>query len=67
MPTETSEKGLDSLIVEAMTCALGGADTTEGGAHKPPAPHGGSGWLLGSAAHYDCEYMVDLYELRSFL
>ena len=67
MPTDTSEKGLESLIVEAMTGVPGGADTTEGGAHKPPTPHGGTGWLLGNAAHYDREYTVDLYELLSFL
>lgn len=65
--TDTSEKGLESLIVEAMTGVPGGADTTEGGAHKPPTPHGGTGWLLGDAAHYDREHAVDLYELLSFL
>jgi len=67
VPTDTSEKGLESLIVEAMTGVPGGADTTEGGAHKPPTAQGGTGWLLGSAAHYDREYTVDLYELLSFV
>ncbi len=67
MHTDTTEKGLESLIVEAMTGVPGGVDTTESGAHKPPTPRGGTGWLLGSALHYDREHAVDLYELLSFL
>ena len=67
MHTDTTEKGLESLIVETMTGVPGGLDATQGGAHKPPTPHGGTGWLLGNAQHYDREYAVDLYQLLSFL
>src|SRR6266540_895270 len=67
MRTDTTEKGLESLIVEAMTGVPGGVDSTETGAHKPPTPRGGTGWLLGNAQHYDREHAVDLFELLSFL
>jgi len=67
MSTDTSEKGLESLIIEAMTDVPGGADTTEGGAHKPHTPYGGTGWLLGNASHYDREHAVDLFQLLSFV
>ena len=67
MSTDTSEKGLESLIVEAMTGVPGGVDSTQAGAHKPPTPHGGTGWLLGNAQHYDREHALDRYELLSFL
>jgi type I restriction enzyme R subunit len=65
--TDTTEKGLETLIVEAMTGVPGGVDSTEGGAYKPPTPYGGTGWLLGKAEHYNREYAVDLYELLSFV
>src|SRR2546423_3802458 len=65
--TDTSERGLETLIVRAMT---GRTDilapahvTTE--TSVPVA--GGTGWLLGDAAHYDREYCVDLVQLRGFL
>lgn len=64
--TDTSEKGLETLIVEAMTGVPGGLDSPEGGAYRPPAPYGGVGWLLGNAQHFNREYAVDLYELLSF-
>lgn len=67
MHTDTTEKCLESLIVEAMTGVPGGVDSTEGGAYKPPTPYGGTGWLLGRAEHYNREHAVDLYELLSFL
>ena len=67
MSTDTSEKGLENLIVEAMTGVPGGVDSTKAGAHKPPTPHGGTGWLLGNAQHYDREHALDRYQLLSFL
>ncbi|MGP1679946.1 MAG: type I restriction endonuclease subunit R, partial [Burkholderiales bacterium] len=66
MATDTSEKGLESLIVEAMTGVPGGVDATQAGAHKPPTPQGGTGWLLGNAQHYDREHALDRYQLLSF-
>jgi type I restriction enzyme R subunit len=67
MTADTSEQGLEALIVRAMT---GRTDmlapayiATE--ASVPVA--GGTGWLLGDAAHYDRDYCVDLVQLRAFL
>ncbi len=68
MKTDTSEKGLESLIVAAMT----GQPSSE-----PPLPgkgiglirarYGGTGWILGQAQDYDREFCVDLPQLRTFL
>ncbi len=66
-PTDTSERGLEVLIVRAMT---GRADILVPAhvATETSAPvAGGTGWLLGDAAHYDREYCVDLVQLRGFL
>ncbi|MBU6161491.1 MAG: DEAD/DEAH box helicase family protein, partial [Myxococcales bacterium] len=67
MTTDISEKGLESIIVRAMT----------GHTHLLSPPHeavansnpvaGGTGWLLGNPKHYDREYCVDLVQLRGFL
>jgi len=67
LTTDTSEKGLESLIVEAMTGVPGGVAPGADGARKPPTPYGGTGWLLGSAEHYNREHAVDLYQLLAFL
>ncbi len=66
MTTDTSEKGLESLIVAAMT-GLWEAPVREGGVSKPPTPYGGTGWLYGHAEDYDREHCVDLFQLRAFL
>ncbi len=67
MTTDTTEKGLESIIVRAMT---GRADLV-----SPPyvvsetsTPiAGGTGWLLGDPKHYDRGACVDLVQLRGFL
>jgi hypothetical protein len=64
--TDTSEKGIESLIVAAMT-GLWEAPVREGGVSKPPTPYGGTGWLYGHAEDYDREHCVDLFQLRAFL
>jgi len=68
MPTDTSEKGLENLIVSALTglpsgAGLGANDRTA----YPPAAYGGEGYVLGSSADYDKEYAIDLHHLREFL
>lgn len=67
MKTDTTEKGLETLIVRAM---VGRTDllepphvTTE--SSTPIA--GGTGWLLGDPQHYNREFCVDLVQLRGFL
>jgi type I restriction enzyme, R subunit len=66
--TDTSEKGLESLIVAVMT----GQSSSE-----PPPPgegiglirsrYGGTGWIPGQAEDYEREFCVDLSQLRTFL
>jgi len=67
MHTDTTEKGLETLIVEAMTGIPGGVAPELEEARKPPTSYGGTGWLLGRAEHYNREHAVDLYQLLSFL
>ena len=65
MTTDTSEKGLESLICEALT----GADcaSPQGGiVHERPASYG-AGWMCGDPQDYDREYCVDLAQLSAFL
>jgi type I restriction enzyme R subunit len=65
MTADTSEKGLESLIVEHMT---GAASTPYGGCAEDPDPFAGlHNWLLGNPADYDRAYAVDLAQLRTFL
>jgi type I restriction enzyme R subunit len=67
MTTDISEKGLEGLIVRAMT---GRTDLlvpphTPTGFDAPVS--GGTGWLLGDPRHYDRGFCVDLVQLRGFL
>ena len=67
MTTDISEKGLEGLIVRAMT---GRTDLlvpphTPTGFDAPVA--GGTGWLLGDPRHYDRGFCIDLVQLRGFL
>ena len=67
MTTDTSEKGLENLIVRAMT---GRTDLLVPPHVAVETSHpiaGGTGWLLGDARHYDREFCVDLVQLRGFL
>ena len=67
MTTDTSERGLEDLIVRAMT---GHTDllSPEHVATETSAPvAGGTGWLLGDPHHYDRDYCVDLVQLRGFV
>jgi type I restriction enzyme R subunit len=65
MITDTSEKGLEDLIVAAMTGSSNAPVTAE--VKEPMMPFGGTGWLLGKTENYDREYAVDLHQLRAFL
>ena len=67
MTTDISEKGLEGLIVRAMT---GRTDLlvpphTPTGFDAPVS--GGTGWLLGDPRHYDRSFCIDLVQLRGFL
>ncbi len=64
MTTDTSEKGLESLIVAWMTGESTPAPSAN--AHEKPAPYGGE-WILGGAHDYMRESAVDLVQLSAFL
>jgi type I restriction enzyme R subunit len=67
MTTDTSEKGLEGLIVRAMTGRTDVLAPQYIATDTSGPVAGGTGWLLGDAAHYDREYCVDLVQLRGFL
>jgi len=63
--TDTTEKGLESLIVATMTgsVTLTQPDITR----EARALYGGTGWKLGRWQDYDRQYAVDLVHLTTFL
>ena len=63
--SDTSEKGLESLIVAAMT-GEAQTGTPAGEVRERPAVYQ-AGWISGDAKDYDREYCVDLAQLRGFL
>ena len=67
MTTDTTEKGLESLICTAMTGApcLPGGDVA--GVREDQPAYGGTGWICGDADDYEREYCVDLTQLSTFL
>lgn len=64
--TDTSEKGLETLIMRAMTGASG-LPTGDPTVHDGGVGYGGTGWLVGNAHDYDRDYAIDLAQLRQFL
>jgi len=60
MSSDTSEKGLEDLIVTALT---GGTNRVA----EATALYGGGDWILGDWREYDREYCVDLAQLSAFL
>jgi type I restriction enzyme, R subunit len=66
MKTDTSEKGLEALIVADMTGRA--ATPTGGGFADEPEPFVGlHNWLLGDPKAYDRAWTVDLVQLRAFV
>lgn len=66
--TDTSEKGLENLIVEAMTGMPAGQPLpTSAHAGQPTALYGGTGWILGDWHDYEREFALDLTQLAAFL
>ena len=66
MRTDTTERGLERLICEALAghpCD----PPTSGTVGDPPADPGGVGWSGGNPHDYDREYCVDLVQLGAFL
>ncbi len=67
MTTNTSEKGLESLIMRHLTGNTGLAADLIDGVAVPSAGYNGSGWFAGSALAYDREFAVDVTQLFAFL
>lgn len=65
--SDTSEKGLEDLIVAAMTGQAASAPLPDPASRESRAPFGGTGWLLGNSHDYNREYAVDLVQLAEFL
>lgn len=68
MTTDTSEKGLESLIVTAMVGRASGESPLPGESISLIRErYGGTGWIPGQAEDYDREFCVDLPQLSAFL
>jgi type I restriction enzyme R subunit len=66
MTTDTSEKGLETLIMRNMT-GIDGLAPSAGGVASPPFPPGGTGYLAGSPKDFDRAHALDVPQLFSFL
>jgi type I restriction enzyme, R subunit len=66
MPTDTTEKGLEDLILADMTGETVPAAPLAGEVRERPAYYG-VGWLLGQAEDFNREYAIDLVQLNAFL
>ncbi len=67
MPTDTSEKGLESLIVRHLTGSDGLFTGTSNVAAEAEPSNEGIGWFTGTPDAYDREYAVDGEQLFAFL
>ena len=67
MTTDTSEKGLEALILRAMTGRTDVLVPAHVASETSVPVAGGTGWLLGDANHYDRDFCLDLVQLRGFL
>ena len=65
-PSDTSEKGLESLIVTALTGMRRAEELTDDSA-EPQGLYGGAGYVVGDPKDYDREHAVDLAKLLAFL
>src|SRR3972149_9142436 len=63
--SDTSEKGLESLIVRALT-GFPPRDFTRPESREE-SPYGGTGYVAGDPLDYDRDYAVDFTKLLSFL
>lgn len=66
MTTDTTEKGLETLIVRHMT-GTEGLNVKPGQAGEPTQPYGGTGYIAGSPQDYDRAQALDVVQLFAFL
>ncbi len=67
MVTDTTEKGLETLICEGLTAQSFDEGESDGHSLGDRAAAFGAGWIMGDASDYDAEYCVDLVQLKAFL
>ena len=67
MPADTTEKGLETLIMRHMTGTNGLASGAAGVVAEVAPVKGGSGWFAGNPVAYDREFEVDSEHLFAFL
>ena len=65
--TDTTEKGLESLIVWALTGGAHAQSSEKAFPHEGGAPYGGVGYVQGDPKSYVREHAVDLGKLLDFL
>ncbi len=66
MTTDTSEKGLETLIIQHMTGSDGLTVIPKRVAERPP-PYGGTGFTAGSPKDFDRAQLLDVPQLFAFL
>jgi type I restriction enzyme, R subunit len=66
MSTDTSEKGLETLIMRHMT-GTDGLAVPPNRVADSPSPYGGTGYTAGSAQDYDRAHALDVRQLFAFL
>jgi type I restriction enzyme R subunit len=66
MTTDTSEKGLETLIMRHMT-GVDGFAVAPNRVAEPPPPYGGTGYFAGSAQDFDRAHALDVPQLFAFL
>lgn len=66
MTTDTTERGLEDLIVRTMTGRTNLLEPPYVASETSAPVAGGTGWHLSDPAHYNREYCVDLVQLRGF-
>jgi type I restriction enzyme R subunit len=64
--TDTTEGGLEELIVRSMTGRTDVLVPAHVATEMSAPVAGGTGWLLGDANHYDREFCIDLVQFRGF-
>ena len=65
--TDTTERGLETLICDELTGHGSNVDASDPNLVSDRSAAFGAGWVMGDANDYDREYCVDLVQLREFL
>ena len=66
MTTDTSERGLESLICATLTGQPPDDSAQDSAVRERPSSYG-AGWIYGDPNDYDREYCIDLAQLSAFL